>query len=255
MLRKPKQPLPSPHALIAGATSSLAAALCRELAAQGYTLSLTGRDKEELEKLSADLAVRYGISIRVILTDFSKPSFSAETLWEETAKEYGMPRELYLLAATMGNQDLPETASNITNVTTTNFLNSAKLLSLAAQRMAGSGERSTLIVVSSVAGDRGRQSNFVYGASKAALTAYASGLRNKYCGTNVHVLTVKPGFVDTPLTWGMESPLIASRKSVVRAMMRAVKYRRNVLYAPFIWWGIMALINHIPECIFKRLKL
>ncbi len=250
-----KKSSPSPHALIVGATSSLSVALCRLLAGKGYRLTIAARDKEELDRLAGDLLIRHGTQAHVIVTDLSKPSFSAEAFLDETEKHFGIPQELYLLAATMGHQDTPETAANITNVVTTNFLNPAKLLALSAQRMAGPDMRRTIVAVSSVAGDRGRQSNFVYGSSKAGLTSYASGLRNKYSGTRVHVLTVKPGFVDTSLTWGMASPLIASRESVARAILRAVKRRRNVLYAPAIWWFIMTIIVHLPECVFKRLKL
>lgn len=112
--------------------------------------------------------------------------------------------------------------------------------------------------ISSVAGERGRQSNYIYGASKAGLTAYLQGLRNRLFHAGVHVLTIKPGFVYTALTEHMldaNAPLVASADQVGRDIDRAIQKRKNVLYTPWFWWGIMSIIRSIPEFLFKRLKM
>jgi short-subunit dehydrogenase len=113
-------------------------------------------------------------------------------------------------------------------------------------------------VISSVAGDRGRGSNYVYGSAKAGLSAYLSGLRNRLFAHGVAVITIKPGFVDTSMTAGRldpKSPLVATPERVAADIDRAIRRRRNVVYTPWFWWPIMIIIRSIPESIFKRLRL
>ena len=113
-----------------------------------------------------------------------------------------------------------------------------------------------IVVVSSVAGDRGRQSNYHYGAAKGALSLYTQGLRNRLFKAGVTVLTVKPGFVDTAMTWGLPGLfLVASPRRVARDITRALRRRRSVIYTPGFWRGIMFMIRSIPEPVFKRMKL
>ena len=117
----------------------------------------------------------------------------------------------------------------------------------------GSG---TLAVISSVAGDRGRASNYLYGSAKAAVTAFASGLRQKLRDRGVNVLTIKPGFVDTPMTRDFrKGPLWAQPAQVAKGIARAIDSRRGVAYLPGFWWAIMRVITHIPEPVFRRIKL
>lgn len=115
----------------------------------------------------------------------------------------------------------------------------------------------TMIILSSVAGDRGRQSNFVYGSAKAAITAYASGLRNYLSKKGVHVLTVKPGFMDTKMTQDLTlpKPLTAQPKAAAKAIYKAAKAKKNVVYVLWMWRFIMLIIKNIPEFIFKKMKL
>ncbi len=117
--------------------------------------------------------------------------------------------------------------------------------------------RGTLAVISSVAGDRGRQSNYVYGSAKAAVTAFLSGLRQRLAKSNVDVLTIKPGFVDTPMTAAIanKGALWAKPDQIADGIVHAIDKRRNVVYLPWFWWGIMQIIRHIPEFVFKKLKL
>jgi hypothetical protein len=118
----------------------------------------------------------------------------------------------------------------------------------------GSG---TIVGVSSVAGDRGRATNYVYGSAKAGFTAFLSGLRNRLAAAGVHVVTVKPGFVATRMTEGMKLPpaLTAAPDEVARAVLTAVRQRRDTIYVRRIWWPMMVVIRLIPERIFKRMKL
>ena len=130
-------------------------------------------------------------------------------------------------------------------------------MSLAAAHLARRGT-GYLCALSSVAGDRGRQSNFLYGATKSALTTYLQGLRNRLARQGVAVITVKPGFVDTAMTWGLlkpGSPLVASPDQVARAIEHAIRQQKNDVYTPWFWRWIMAIIKSIPEPIFKRMRL
>jgi hypothetical protein len=127
---------------------------------------------------------------------------------------------------------------------------------LIAERMALRGAGS-LILVSSPAGDRGRQSNYFYGASKAAVSVFAGGLRNHLAKKGVQVLTVKPGFVDTPMTAGMpkDGPLWATTAQIAACIEKGLQKKKDVIYAPWFWQYIMLIIRHIPEKIFKKLSL
>ena len=158
----------------------------------------------------------------------------------------------------MQTQDLTETdftaARHMIDV---NFTSTVSILSLAANYLE---ERKTgfIGIISSVAGDRGRQSNYTYGATKAALSAYAQGLRNRLCKSGVHVLTIKPGFVATRMTTGLldpNSPMVAKPETIANDIVKALTRRRPVVYTPWFWRYIMLLICAIPERIFQRMKL
>jgi len=129
------------------------------------------------------------------------------------------------------------------------------LLTLLANRFEAQ-RHGTLAVIGSVAGDRGRQSNYVYGTAKGALAIFLQGLRNRLHPAGVRVLTVKPGFVDTPMTASFKKgPLWAAPEAVAAAIVAAVERGRDVIYTPWFWWGIMTLIKLVPERVFKKLKL
>jgi len=137
----------------------------------------------------------------------------------------------------------------------TNGTSTIALMAAAAQRLQAQGH-GTLAVISSVAGDRGRASNYLYGSAKAAVTAFASGLRQRLGGSGVNVLTIKPGFVDTPMTQAFrKGPLWASPQAVARGIVHAIERRRAVAYLPGFWWVIMRVITHIPEPLFRRIRL
>ncbi|MDX2073873.1 MAG: SDR family NAD(P)-dependent oxidoreductase [Alphaproteobacteria bacterium] len=236
-------------ALVIGATSSLAQSLCRKLAEQGYQLILTGRDERELEIRTGDITTRYPTHCTALHVDLLEKRFSATSLIERA----GHFDTLIFAAGDMGSGEQDDLA-NLAHVAMINYVVASQILSVAAEAMSEAGG-GNIAVISSVAGDRGRASNYEYGAAKAALSAFASGLRNRYAKRGVHVMTVKPGFTDTPMTWGMHSPLIATRDVVAEALIEGLERQKDVLYVPWFWRYIMLVIRHIPERVFKKLSL
>lgn len=237
------------YSLIMGATSSLGVVLCRQLAAQGRKLILCGRNESELQSLAADLATRYGNEVQLLVCDLMQGEEAISHVCDAAPQVH----DLWLLAGDMGN-DNKDDMRNLASVAWINYTAPSLLLAGFAhvfeQRKSG-----RIAVVTSVAGDRGRQSNYPYGSAKAGLTAFTSGLRNRLCKSNVHVMTIKPGFMDTPMTYSMSSPLIASRTACAEAMIRGLDKGKDVIYVPWFWEIIMGIICHIPEKIFKKLSL
>ena len=242
------------NAVIIGATSSLAQPLCHALAARGFGLVLVARDEAEMDLLARDLRTRYDLTAIKIVADFLDSAFSAEAL----VAQAGAFSHLIMLAGDMGAVD-PTNIANLAYTMHVNYTVPAQICTAAADAMAArfsaEKKRGHIAIVASVAGDRGRQSNYAYGAAKAALATFASGLRNRYAARGVQVLTVKPGFIDTPMTWGMHSPLMASRECVAEGLIQAMLKGKDAVYLPFFWRYIMLVIRCIPERVFKRLSL
>lgn len=234
---------------VVGATSSLAQALCRNLAARGHPMILAGRDSVEIEALAADLTVRYNAQTKTITTDFLDAQFSANQLIDSA----GYFTNIILAVGDMGKGDI-QNMYDIAYVTHVNYTIPAQIAAAAAKKYAPENGLN-IVIISSVAGDRGRGKIAAYSSAKAALTSFASALRNHYAKHGVHVLTVKPGFVDTSMTWGITSPLIAPRERVAEEIIHAMQQKRDVLYTPWFWKYIMLIIKHIPEKIFKKLDL
>lgn len=249
------QPL---NVILCGATSAVAVALGRRFAARGWRLHLMGRDLARLEETAADLRVRGAAAVSCSRFDAadidSIPAAfvaSVEALPEPLA---GVIVCHGLLADEAGRLPGPDEVRRTIDV---NFTSVAILLSLAAEQLA---ERrgGFLVAISSVAGDRGRQSNFCYGSAKAGLSAWLSGLRNRLQPRGVRVLTVKPGIIDSPMTAGLAvgpRALITTPDVVAKDIERATLKGRDVVYSPWFWQPIMAAIRAIPEPLFKRMKL
>jgi decaprenylphospho-beta-D-erythro-pentofuranosid-2-ulose 2-reductase len=243
---------------ILGASSGIARALCHRLAARGCRLILAGRSLGELHALAADLEVRYGQLAVVETFDAlacdDLPDFVTRCLGHFDGKLACVVLCYGYLAPEVGVPADPAAARRTIEI---NFTSAVLIL----ESFARDFERrrwGSIVAISSVAGDRGRQSNYLYGAAKGGLTIYLQGLRNRLHGAGVHVLTVKPGFVDTAMTAGRidpSSPLLASPERVARDIDRALTKRALVLYTPWFWRAIMALIVMVPEIVFKRLKL
>lgn len=246
-----KHPLQSP-VLILGARSDIGRALARAYAEAGCSLILAARRAGDLEADCADLALRSGVTAKAVefdVTDGQPDSFIA-SLGE-------VPGTVIMVAGLLGDQDRSAASdAEASLVMDTNYSGPARYLLAAARAMRGR-RGSAIIGISSVAGDRGRGSNYVYGSAKAGLTAFLSGLRNSLAGDSIHVLTVKPGFVDTRMTMDMKlpKPLTAQPESVARAVLRAHRRGADVIYVKPIWRLIMLVIRAIPEGIFKKLKL
>jgi decaprenylphospho-beta-D-erythro-pentofuranosid-2-ulose 2-reductase len=235
-------------ALIVGANASLAQPLCRELAKRGATLILAGRDLQEIEILAGDLRARYGATCGTLAADFLSTEFSAQNLLDAA----GEITHLILATGDLGGGGIGD-VDDIARIAHINYIAPAQIAALAAANFAehGGGD---IVIISSIAGDRGRAVIGAYGSAKAALTAFASALRQGYSKRGVRVLTVKPGFIDTKMTWGMKSPLMVSPDYAAKKIIAAMVKKKDVAYIPGFWRIIMLVIQHIPERIFKRLS-
>lgn len=241
--------------LAIGATSTIAQETLRHFAKDGATLFLVGRNTAKLEAVADDLRIR-GAQLATPHTLDMTDHAQQPTMWREALETLNGVDVLFIAHGTLGD---PAAASADYAVALreldNNFLSVVPVLTLAANYMEQQG-RGVIAVISSVAGDRGRASNYVYGTGMAAKTAFLSGLRNRLAGAGVQVLTIKPGRVNTPMTQHMAgSEGFADPIDIGQQIYKAMKRRRDVVYLPFIWRYIMSIIRLIPEPIFKRLKL
>jgi len=243
------------NVLIIGATSAIAQAVARQFAERGANLVLWARSAEKMEVVASDLRTRYQVKVVIEAFDFVDFSHHAPALDRAIAAR-GELDIAVLCHGSLGDQVASQADFSVADQELlTNCRSALSFLTLLANRFEQQGH-GTIAIISSVAGDRGRQSNYVYGTAKAALNTFAQGLRNRLYPKGVHVLTVKPGFVNTPMTAHLpKSPLFASPERVARDIVRAIEQRRCVLYTPWFWRWIMLLINLIPEPIFRKLKL
>lgn len=239
--------------LILGATSAIARAIAHRYARQKHRLFLAGRNLEELQKDATDLKIRYEAEASIHFFDAVK----TET-HEEFLKNLNVPMDLvFCVFGYLGEQsELEHNWPLAQNSLMVNYVGACSVLHHIANDF--EEKRSGSIVgISSVAGERGRASNYYYGSAKAGFTAFLSGLRNRLQKSDVHVLTVKPGFVDTPMTEGMDTPapLTAQPEDLAAAIEKAVDKKKHTLYYKKVWKWIMLIIRNIPENIFKKLSL
>lgn len=241
--------------LILGATSAIARGTAAAFARRGHALHLAGRDGAELARDAADLALRHGVVVSWSLFDAEATDQHA-TFLQQVLAQAGELAGVLLAFGYLGSQDRAATDFGETQaIINRNYVGAVSILNLCATHLEGQG-RGFIAAIASVAGDRGRQSNYIYGAAKGALALYLQGLRNRLFPAGVQVLTVKPGFVDTAMTFGMPGLfLVATPAGVGERIARAVEQGRDVLYVPWFWRWIMLIIRTIPERIFKRLKL
>lgn len=244
--------------LVIGATSGIGRALCHRLAREGQRLVIAGRNREELERITSDLRLRYGTEVdceSFDALDFdSHPGFLNRCL-DHLGGQIDGAVICHGYSPNAGDSQREFAVARRT--LDVNFNSVVSLLTPIANHMEARGS-GWIAVISSVAGDRGRQSNYVYGSAKGALSIFLQGLRNRLHPRGVHVLTIKPGFVDTPMLHGTaaaDSRLTASPERVAADIHTAILRRRDVLYTPWFWRPIMSAIRHIPERFFKRLRL
>lgn len=241
--------------MIIGATSAIAEATARLYAGQGAALYLVARNADKLEAVAADLKARGAAEVHTEAMDAN--AFERHQAIVEAADSALGGLDIALIAhGTLPDQKACEASFELTQAELdTNLMSSVSLLTHLANLLEARGE-GTIAVITSVAGDRGRQSNYVYGTAKGALSIFLQGLRNRLFKAGVQVLTIKPGFVDTPMTAEFKKgALWAKPEQIAAGIVRAIEKGRGVVYLPIFWWGIMLIIRNVPEVVFKRLSL
>jgi len=241
------------YVLIIGAKSDTAKALAREYASHGYGLYLAARNSRELADFVSDLDIRYKISARYLELDILNFASHENFYHSLEVKPAGVIVTVGYLGDQVSAQNHFSEAERVIN---TNYTGIVSLLNIIANDFE-KRNNGFIVGLSSVAGDRGRKSNYLYGSAKAGLTAYLSGLRNRLSSTSVHVMTVKPGFMNTSMTAGMDLPsgLTVQPDYAARQIFNAQQKCKNVIYVKWIWRWIMFVIVHIPEFIFKRTSI
>ncbi|PIE15887.1 MAG: short-chain dehydrogenase [Proteobacteria bacterium] len=238
-----------------GATSRIAREICLRWAEAGHAVYVAGRDLAEAERVAADVRVRTGG--QAVAGAFDALDVDGHPALVAAIEQAVGPLDVAVLAfGDMGDQDAAEhDFAAARRVIEVNYTGAASLSEALAAKMSDR-KRGTLVGIGSVAGDRGRQSNYFYGSAKGAFALYLQGLRNRLFTDGVHVLTAKLGFVDTRMTYGLDTKLpVASPEAASRAIFRAATRRTDTLYYPPFWRAIMGVIKGIPERAFKRLSL
>ncbi|MEG2804460.1 SDR family oxidoreductase [Stenotrophomonas sp.] len=241
--------------LIIGATSAIAEAVARRYAARGAALFLVARNPARLSVIAADLAVRGAAQVSDYVLDINDLAGHAGMV-EQAWATLGAPDVVLVAHGTLPDQAACEASVAVfLSEFATNGSATMALLAPIANRMADAGS-GTLAVITSVAGDRGRQSNYAYGAAKAATSAFLSGLRQRLFKRGVGVVDIRPGFVDTPMTAHLrKGPLWASPDQVAKRIVAGIGRRTPVLYAPGFWRLIMWVIRLLPQAVFNRASL
>jgi short-subunit dehydrogenase len=241
--------------LIIGAGSAIAEATARLFAQRGDGLFLLARSHEQLELIAADLRVRGAEAVHFETFDVNDTERHAAVLEHAVETLGGLDIVLVAHGTLPDQQACEQDIDMLRRELDTNAVSSLLLLMQLAQRFEQQGH-GALAVISSVAGDRGRQSNYVYGAAKGMLSIFLQGLRNRLQRHGVQVLTIKPGFVDTPMTAEFRKGLLwAQPETVARGIVKAINRGADVVYLPWFWRYIMWVIRSIPEVIFKRMQL
>lgn len=240
-------------ALIIGGYSDIGLAIAHQLGSEGYQLQLAARNSPRLERDITDLELRYQTKAQALELDVSDTGSHAAFI------ENLEPQPTLVISVAGLMTDQADAQADFAQAEAMVIANYSGLISL-FERFAARMEqanRGCLVGVSSVAGDRGRKKNYIYGSAKAGFTTYLSGLRNRLADKNIQVLTVKPGFVNTRMTEGMDLPekLTAEPQEVAAAISKAINKQRNIIYVKPIWQIIMLIIKHIPEFIFKKLDI
>ena len=241
--------------MIVGATSAIAEATARRFAGDGDRIALAGRNAGRLAAIAEDLRIRGAAQVEIVQLDANE--FAAhEPAVSRAAEALGGLDTVLIAHGTLPDQRACEASVSATlDAITTNGTSVIALLTVLANRFQQQGS-GTIGVISSVAGDRGRQSNYVYGTAKAAVSTFAQGLRHRLANTGVKVVTIKPGFVDTPMTASFKKGFLwANPDAVARRIHRAMARGEDVVYTPWFWRWIMMIVRAVPESIFKRTRL
>jgi len=242
--------------LIIGAGSAIARAVARSYADQGNNLFLVARNGEQLGAIADDLKVRGAQEVGQLVLDCN--AFDQhEQMLKQAIESIGNLDIALICHGSLPDQTRCEADFNLAHQEiNTNGLSVLSLVTHIANHMSAQ-QRGTIAVITSVAGDRGRASNFVYGAAKSLVSTYLQGLRGRLLPHNVHVVDIKPGFVDTPMTAGIDKggPLWSSPDRIAAIIEKSISKKRHTVYAPFYWRYILLIVCSIPEFIFKKLKI
>lgn len=242
--------------LIVGANSAIAEAVARLWAQERCCFFLVARNAERLQILAADLKVRGAAAIECEPLDVNDLA-RHEAVVDKAMQVLEGIDIAFIAHGTLADQHACERDFRLAlSELNTNAISALSLLTHLANRLE-TQQRGTLAVISSVAGDRGRASNYVYGTAKAAVSTFCEGLRARLFKSGVHVIDIRPGFVATPMTLGLPLPamLVATPEAVARRIVAGIQRQADVLYVPAFWWLIMTLIRSIPRRLFKRMKL
>lgn len=242
-----------PAVLILGATSDIGFAIARKFAAEKYDIQLAARNPEQLKPSQSDLQIRFGI--RCSIHKFDATNFETHSSFYHSLS-IKPDIIVYVIGYMNDNEKVTNNWHETLKTINANYTGAVSILNIAAADF--SARKFGIIVgVSSVAGNRGRQSNYIYGSAKAGFTAYLSGLRNKLFHDKVHVMTVLPGFVYTKMTAHLTLPklLTAKPEQVANAIYNGVIRKKNIIYVKWIWKWIMFIVTSIPESIFKKKKM
>ena len=240
-------------ALVFGGTSDIGRAVARKLAGNGFTLQLAARDAGRLKREACDIRLRTGMSVTEHCCDVLLDSACLSLIDELDP----LPDIAVCVVGLLGDQaECQRDSAAAERVMRTNYIGPALLMNVLAERFERRGS-GVLVGISSVAGDRGRAANYVYGSAKAGFAAFLSGLRNRLATSGVHVVTVKPGFVRTRMTDGMDLPagLTAGPDEVAAVVVKAIRQRLDVVYVRRVWRVIGLVLCAIPERFFKRMKV
>jgi decaprenylphospho-beta-D-erythro-pentofuranosid-2-ulose 2-reductase len=239
--------------LIVGATSGIAQELAKQFAGRGFDLVLAARDQEELQILAADAKIRglkYGVQVQTL--SFSALDYESHAaFWKECGDVDGVICCFGLLEGEIEARSDWEHCRKLLEI---NFNANVSLLNLVANDFEAR-KHGFIAVLGSVAGDRGRSANYIYGSAKSGLATYAEGLRQRLFHSGVSVTTIKPGPVDTGMTWGMDKlPLLVPPEKVASDIYRGLRRKADVVYSPLPWRVIMAIMRFVPARIWKKLK-
>jgi decaprenylphospho-beta-D-erythro-pentofuranosid-2-ulose 2-reductase len=242
--------------LIIGATSAIAQSVARIYAESGARFFLVARDASRLDVVADDLRVRGAAAVECLAADLGEYDRHPEIIAAAFDAYSGLDTVLIAHGVLPDQEQCQASVKETLASMDINFLSAVSLLTPIANRFE-ENKRGTIAVISSVAGDRGRQSNYIYGAAKSGLDTFLQGLRNRLSKADVHVLTIKPGFVDTPMTAHIpeRGALWAQPEDVAQGIVSAIEKQKDVVYLPRFWALIMLIIRSIPERIFKKLSL
>ena len=240
--------------IILGASSTIAKAFTRSVAKDGATVILAGRRMDDLEASAADAAARGAAQAVPVMFDARDPATFQAIIDAATSKP-GTLNCAVFVGSMPAQEDIDADPTLLDGVIADSLTGPARFLQMLAPVLQERGD-GAIVGVGSVAGDRGRVGNYVYGAAKAGFATYLSGLRNALGRHGVHVLTVKPGPVDTAMTEGLgPQPFMTTAEAVVADIHKALQKKRNTLYTKWIWWPVMTVIKLIPEPIFKKMSI